>query len=250
MASKRISEFPSTASIQSSDIFLMNHLGTTSTVSFSTVSNTISQTVSSSITNSLTGDTVIQKLSTNFIKKPDSASSGQVLTYNGSTSTWVASAVPSSSLSIAGTVVILQDQKASNTTGGTPVLSTWQKRDLNTEVSDAANLCTLANSQFTLVAGTYLINASAPCYAGNSHQIRLQNTTDASTTCLGTTEFCWAGSTSQVQTRSHINDIFTITSSKTFELQHYIQAASTHGLGYPHALGTEIFTTVQLIRLG
>jgi hypothetical protein len=93
MPNKKISEFPITTTLASGDDFLINHLGTTSTVSFSTVSDTISQTVSSSIINSLTGDTVVQKLSANFIKNPDSATNGQVLTYNGSTSTWVASSL-------------------------------------------------------------------------------------------------------------------------------------------------------------
>jgi hypothetical protein len=94
MANKKISEFPVIPTLSSNDVFLINHIGTTSTVSFSTVSDTISQTVSSSIINSLTGDTVIQKLSSNFIKIPTTALSGQVLTYNGTTSTWVASAAP------------------------------------------------------------------------------------------------------------------------------------------------------------
>lgn len=89
MANKKISEFPVTTTLASDDDFLINHIGTTSTVSFSTVSDTISQ----SVTNSLTGDTVVQKLSANFIKKPASATNGQVLTYNGSTSTWVASSL-------------------------------------------------------------------------------------------------------------------------------------------------------------
>jgi len=93
MANKKISEFPITTTLAGGDDFLINHIGTTSTVSFSTVSDTISQTVSSSIINSLTGDTVVQKLSANFIKKPASATNGQVLTYNGSTSTWVASSL-------------------------------------------------------------------------------------------------------------------------------------------------------------
>jgi hypothetical protein len=93
MANKKISEFPITTTLASGDDFLINHIGTTSTVSFSSVSDTISQTVSSSIINSLSGDTVVQKLSANFIKKPDSATNGQVLTYNGSTSTWVASSL-------------------------------------------------------------------------------------------------------------------------------------------------------------
>jgi len=89
MPNKKISEFPVTTSLLQDDDFLMNHIGTTSTVSFSTVSNTIS----SSIIDSLTGDTVVQKLSTNFIRKPASATGGQVLTYNGTTSTWVASSL-------------------------------------------------------------------------------------------------------------------------------------------------------------
>jgi len=90
MQNKKISEFPVTTSILQDDDFLINHIGTTNTVSFSTVNNTIN----SSIINSLTGDTVTRNLSTNFIRKPASATNGQVLTYNGSTSTWVASAAP------------------------------------------------------------------------------------------------------------------------------------------------------------
>jgi len=88
MSNKKISEFPLTTSLANSDVFLIDHLGSTSTVSFSTVS----QTVSSNIVDNLNNDTVTQKLSTNFIKKPASSTNGQVLTYNGSTSTWVASA--------------------------------------------------------------------------------------------------------------------------------------------------------------
>jgi hypothetical protein len=186
----------------------------------------------------------------NFIEKPASATGGQVLTYNGTTSTWVASAAPNSSLSIAGTVVVLQDQKPPNTGGGVSLANTWQKRVLNTKVTDVGNLCILSNSQFTLVAGTYLINASAPCFKGDSHQIRLYNVTDSSIVCLGTTEFTWNGSTNANQTRSHIDNLVIITATKTFELQHYIQTNSSDGLGNGFGLGTEIFSTVQLIKLG
>lgn len=70
---KKISEFPVTTSLAGNDAFLINHLGSTSTVSFSSLS--------SSITN-------------DSIKLPSTATGGQVLTYNGSTTTWVASAVP------------------------------------------------------------------------------------------------------------------------------------------------------------
>lgn len=73
MANKKISEFPVTTSLAGDDAFLMNHLGSTSTVAFSSLS--------AAVTN-------------NSIKLPSVATNGQVLTYNGSTTTWVASAVP------------------------------------------------------------------------------------------------------------------------------------------------------------
>jgi hypothetical protein len=88
---KKISEFPLTT-LSSNDIFLINHLNTTSTVTFDTLSSTISQNISTNIVNNLTGDNIVQKLSTVFIKKPTTATNGQILTYNGST--WVASNVP------------------------------------------------------------------------------------------------------------------------------------------------------------
>ncbi len=76
MANKKISEFPSVTTLSNSDIFLINSLGTTSSVSLAVLSGNI------------TNSPLIQ----NSIQKPLAATNGQVLTYNGST--WVASAVP------------------------------------------------------------------------------------------------------------------------------------------------------------
>jgi hypothetical protein len=84
MANKKISEFPSVTTLSNSDVFLINSSGTTSTTSFDKIKNTITTPITSDIEN----------LSSNFIKKPSSANNGQVLTYDGSTSTWVASAAP------------------------------------------------------------------------------------------------------------------------------------------------------------
>ena len=73
MARKKISEFAKTTTLAGNDIFLINHLNSTSTVAFSSLSAAV------------TNDSV---------KLPSGATGGQVLTYNGSTTTWVASAVP------------------------------------------------------------------------------------------------------------------------------------------------------------
>ena len=57
MANKKISEFPLTTSLASSDVFLINHLDNTSRVSFNTLSSSISNSVSDSIL-SVVGPTV------------------------------------------------------------------------------------------------------------------------------------------------------------------------------------------------
>ena len=102
MANKKISEFPIATSLAGGDDFLFNHLGSTSTVAFSTLS--------SSITN-------------DSIKIPSSATGGQVLTYNGSTTTWVASAVPKElpSTALSGQVLSYDGSTSTWVASSTPI---------------------------------------------------------------------------------------------------------------------------------
>lgn len=195
--------------------------------------------------NSTTGRWV----ATNNTASLPSGTNGQVLTYDGGTSTWVASAAPASSnitaVTLAASMVILQEQQPSGTPAGSSSGGSWIKRNLNTEVSDLGGLCQLSNGQFTLLAGTYAINASAPCYRGDENRIRLFNVTDSTTTCFGTVE----NATTTSQTRSIITHIFSIPSTKTFEIQHYMRTAeSGDGLGVALGQGTEIYTNVEITK--
>lgn len=132
MANKKISEFPVTTSLAGNDAFLINHLGSTNTVSFSSLS--------AAITN-------------DSIKLPSGATGGQVLTYNGSTSTWVASAVPKELPSTATTGQVL-------TYNGST--STW--------VASAAIGTTLlsSNGYITLSNGLIMQWGSVSCDIANS----------------------------------------------------------------------------------
>lgn len=141
--------------------------------------------------------------------------------------------------------IILEDQKASGNAGGTFTAAAWQTRTLNTEVVDSNSDCTLASNQFTLVAGTYEIEASAPGAAVNQHQIRLRNITDSTTDATGTSEF-----SSTAQTRSHLKIRLTIAGSKAFEIQHYCQTTGVgNGFGVTGGFGTEVYTTVFIRRV-
>lgn len=152
-----------------------------------------------------------------------------------------------------GGIIILEDQKTTGTAGGTFTSGAWRTRTLNTEVADTGGNCSLSANQFTLDAGTYEIEASAPAFFVFRHQIRLQNVTDGTTTLVGTSE-CTDNTVANDQSRSFIWGRFTIASSKAFEIQHQCQnTLATNGLGL--AVGTgftvanELYTQVWLRKV-
>ncbi|MCE3234527.1 MAG: hypothetical protein K0Q50_707 [Vampirovibrio sp.] len=145
-------------------------------------------------------------------------------------------------------LIVLRDQKTQNTDGGTFTSGAWRTRDLNTEVQDTGGNCTLSTNQFTLSPGTYQIEASAPGFRVQDHQIRLQNITDGSTTLIGTSAA--AENAVNTITRSFIQGQFSITANKTFEIQHQCSATgTTTGFGNAANYTTEVYTTVVLRKV-
>ncbi len=142
--------------------------------------------------------------------------------------------------------IVLQDTKTAGTDGGTFTAVGARTRDLNTEVIDTGNNCSLASNQFTLQAGTYRILASAPAYQVGRHQAFLRNITDASDVFQGTSEAA-SGST---QTRSVIAGQFSISASKVFEIQHRCNTSrSTDGFGVSTGYNLEVYTSVELWKV-
>ncbi len=150
--------------------------------------------------------------------------------------------------------ILIRDEKPSDTNSGTFYQNTWQSRILNTIVTDTGGHAALVsgastNTQMTLAAGTYRISASVPAYVVERHQAKLRNITDASDILLGTSE--QMNMSSWVQTRSLINGRFTLASTKTLEIQHMCSSQRNDvGLGAPTNFGTEVYTVVELWRVG
>lgn len=150
-----------------------------------------------------------------------------------------------------GGYILLVDQKANNTSGGSSGALAWTTRDLNTEVVDTQNACTLSANQFTLIAGTYRIEISSPFYRSDRVQTRLRNITDGSTTINGSSMFCDnAALAGQVTTVSRISGRFTIASSKAFALQYWCGTAfATYGLGVETNSGeVETYSIISIIK--
>jgi hypothetical protein len=147
-------------------------------------------------------------------------------------------------------IAIFNETQASGTNGGASIAATWTKRVLNTTNINNIAGASIASSVITLAAGTYLVNASSPFYSVNSAKIRLQNTTDATTTITGTSEYF--KSTTEGAGKSNLTGLVTISASKNFELQYYAQSVkATDGLGVATSAASisEVYSVIEITRV-
>ncbi|MEH6505026.1 MAG: hypothetical protein V7786_02035 [Sulfitobacter litoralis] len=142
----------------------------------------------------------------------------------------------------------IRDEKNIGTDGGDATSDIFLRRDLNTVKENTIPGASLSASQFTLPAGTYDIQASAPAFEAGGHQARLYNATDGTYPIIGSNEvngFDRVGSS-----RSLIMGRITITATKSFEIQHRTSFSQvTNGFGVSLGFGPEVYTDVIIRRV-
>ena len=112
---------------------------------------------------------------------------------------------------------------------GTFTNGAWRTRDLNFEIADPDGIVSIASNEFTLQAGSYLINWRAPAYKVNRHISRLYNVTDAFAVTYGQSCFENANDISTISTGS---TRVTPIGSTVYSIQHACQTTSSgDGLG-------------------
>ena len=150
---------------------------------------------------------------------------------------------------VRGPMVHYKDVQPSATSGGTFTSGSWQTRTLNTDASAAIVGASRSGNDITLPAGSYYVEASAQAYRPNGHQIRLQNTTDASTAVLGNSEN--AQNTQNESDTAELSGQFTIGSPKVFQLQHRGQTThASNGFGVGLGFGSDnIYAQVRIWKL-
>ena len=143
---------------------------------------------------------------------------------------------------------IIADQKSSGTDAGASTGGTWHTRDLNTELSDPDGIVSISSNQFTLQAGSYFIEASAPSYKPSRHKLKLYQTSgSAADVALGGNEFL--NSVEATQNRASLSCRITISSATTYEIRHYIQSTkSGNGLGVAVSQGVELYCIVKIFK--
>ena len=125
---------------------------------------------------------------------------------------------------------IIEDQKGAGANGGTFTSGAWRTRDLNTEIFDPDNIVSISSNQFTLQAGNYFIEASAPAYNVDRHQAALYDITANNFHSLGTNEY--AKGDAGTASRSIVNGRVSISSANVYEIRHRCQTTfATYGFG-------------------
>ena len=143
--------------------------------------------------------------------------------------------------------VCVRDKKTQNTPGGTFQSGAWRTRDINEELADTADICSIASNQITLAAGTYRCHISAPAFSVDRHQLRLYNVTDSALVLVGSS----AGVTASTPTNNHafIDGRFTLAAQKTLEIQHQCQSTyNTLGFGIDDDFTDEIYAVAEFWR--
>jgi hypothetical protein len=192
-----------------------------------------------------------------------SAVANRVYLSNGSGSgSWTT--IPADSLNADGIKVFqnkkyhIRDEVSSGTASqGTLSSGSWNTRRLQTEKTDDLTV-TLSGNQFTLVAGTYYLDAwvrfgatvdtTYPGFGGSTSgkaHLRLRNITDGTTSLVGVAWYQgWNLTTEGTQPTSEnllkIRGQFTIAGTKAFELQQFVSTTSDGSRLYTFTGGTAV----------
>ncbi len=174
-----------------------------------------------------------------------SGNAGKFLTTDASTASWAEAG------GLYSSIAMICDQKAYDVTGGAFTSGAWRTRDLNTEVSDADGIVSIASNQFTLQAGTYTIEWLAPAYNVRYHLSKLVGITSLGDSGYGTANRTGTagGDTGQ---DSNGMAVVTLSGAEAFEIQHQCETTRTYGFGSgQNSLdsGTvNIYTQVKILK--
>lgn len=144
------------------------------------------------------------------------------------------------------------DERSSGTAGDSLSATNYVTRTLNTVKTNTISGASVASNTITLPAGTYFFDVTAQASDCGSNHIRLRNTTDSSTALMGSTGWVgYPGAHSSITAPSILMGQVTITSPKSFQIQHYCKEYSGTG-GVPSTDGTEkeIYLNVIIRKIG
>lgn len=143
--------------------------------------------------------------------------------------------------------VIVRDEKAQNTHGGTFNNGAWRDRDLNVLSQSSGAGASLSTNTLTLPAGQWLIMWQAPAYATGRHQSKLL--VDGATSIYGSSAYLFGAASTQTLSQGFA--VLDKNASFTIKVQHQSELTfATQGFGYAANFGTEVYSELVAMRIG
>ena len=136
---------------------------------------------------------------------------------------------------------------ASSANLGTFTSGDWRTRDINTELADPDSIVTLSSNQFTLQAGSYLIEYTCVAYGVNRHAVRLRNITDSSSAGQADASYLNAGMKDMFPISGAARVV--ISGAKVFEIQGQAEpTTSDNGFGFTMLTGPSETVRVKIFK--
>ena len=144
---------------------------------------------------------------------------------------------------------VVSDQKTSGTAGGTSSTS-YVTRDLNAEVFDPDNIVTVASNQFTLIAGTYIIEWQCPHFRSNAATTVLYDVTGSANVETGTSGYDTSSSGQGTTGLSTGIARVVISAANTFDIRMKVSSCKTsNGFGVAANQNPETYTVVKITKI-
>ncbi len=116
---------------------------------------------------------------------------------------------------------------------------------------DPSNIVTISSNQFTLGAGTYIIEFSCPSYMSQQNKAQLYDVTNS--TAIANSISVYAQASTYVATVASGCGRVSITGNTTYKLRHYISTAKvSNGLGVAlgvSSTGNNVYSQVKITKL-
>ena len=188
-------------------------------------------------------------LKTVNLKHESSGSNNIVLDSSGNTTV-------SGNLTVSGTnncglfssYASICDQKSSGTAGGEGSTSTWNIRDLNTEITDPDGIVSISSNKFTLGAGNYLIKWTVPGHRINRNQSRLYDVTNTAVIKYGQSMRSYQSDVTTTNSKGFAR--VTPSGSTEYRIEHnYESHEGGEDFGQGNSFGSvEIYTIVEIYK--
>lgn len=128
-------------------------------------------------------------------------------------------------------LVIVREEQAANTAGGTFTAGAWRTRVINAEVIDTSGIASIAGNQITLAKGLYEVSIRCPAYRVDGHRARLRNITAGTTLINGLQSYSPSAVDNSVSI-AEIRGQILLAVTSVLEIQHWCNTTrATDGFG-------------------